>query len=410
MNKYFLGYSIALTLVFFVFAIMYLWYPRKEGFTPQEMDPLNSLSASANSKAITRDGATFIPSMGTIPKVANGDLIQHETIALPDNFNKWAQYFSVCRNQKNCGSCWAFATTEVLEYRISCMTNGKWKKYALDHGDKTGGWLAVQYIISCVRDENEKGCEGAGILQEVLRHLTEKHRNGNGLYLNGVYPYKEDNNGENSEGAVCKHFADEPRFNFINNYAVSNGAATKDEKGLQENIERIKREIYKNGPVMTSMYVFESFMDISPDNNSPSRPYSTDEMGKGKLVGGHAVIIVGWGTIPGKDPMNYKNQYWILRNSWGPQWGGKGRDGYWYWCMGDDLKGFQDGDNIMIEYGCVAGQPDLDHPYIRKIMGGSGPFGNSTKETNIWLTLAIVIGFLITIGGLSYAMYLKIKK
>ena len=37
----------------------------------------------------------------------------------------------------------------------------------------------------------------------------------------------------------------------------------------------------------------------------------------GKMAGGHAVKIVGWGTDGGVD-------YWKIANSWNPYWGEKG--------------------------------------------------------------------------------------
>ncbi len=42
--------------------------------------------------------------------------------------------------------------------------------------------------------------------------------------------------------------------------------------------------------------------------------------GESKLVGGHAVVIVGWGTLNGED-------YWIIQNSWGTK---SGRAGFFY--------------------------------------------------------------------------------
>jgi len=45
----------------------------------------------------------------------------------------------------------------------------------------------------------------------------------------------------------------------------------------------------------------------------------------GKLEGGHAVKILGWGSIDGMD-------YWLCGNSWGTTWG---EDGYFKIKMGD---------------------------------------------------------------------------
>lgn len=363
---------------------------------------------------VTKGNSTFMPAMGTTPMLASDNLKRRSVkeMQFPSSLDKWRKFLPDCRNQQNCGSCWAFATTELLAYRISCLTKGEWKKAALARGDKHGGWLSVQYIISCVRDENERGCQGAGILEEVIRHLTEGHRDGKGLYFNSEYPYEEDKNGEDSEGAPCKVISRiTPRFNFESYYSVSNGQASKDEKGLEENIGRIKKELMDYGPVMTSMYVYDSFMSIDPDNNTPETPYSTELMGKGKLIGGHAVMMVGWGTIPGKDPKSYKNQYWIMRNSWGPQWN---RDGYWYWRMGDSLESFQNGEDIMIEYMAVAGDPDMNVPYIKQIMGEQSGSSISSMildmgSSKIWLAVGLGLIFIICLSVYIYYAH-KYKK
>ena len=359
---------------------------------------------------ITRNGVSFIPAMGTIPKPLTTQIGYDLTAStFPSDWSESKQYFSLCRNQQNCGSCWAFATVQVLEDRIDFLTKGRWRDAAFASGDESGGWLSPQYIISCVRDTNERGCQGAGVLEEVIRHLSASHRNGKGVFLSKDYPYLEDSNGEDNQGSACNKPADKPRFNFSSFYAVSDANASKDAAGLKTNIARIKQELMERGPVETSMYVWDSFMKIDSKNNTPSTPYSVDAMGKNKMVGGHAVTIVGWGTIPGKDPSDYKNQWWELRNSWGPAWGhtpaNKFDTGYWYWRMGDDLQGFQDGNNIMIEFGAIAGQPDMSHPLIQAVMGNSP--GTLSTDTQKWLYGGMGVFLVLIAAGLTYYYFVR---
>jgi C1A family cysteine protease len=365
----------------------------------------------SNTVLTNADGVSFIPAMGTVPKpLTINTAFDLTTTTFPNEFTQIKQYLSPARNQQNCGSCWAFATVETLEGRINYLTKGKWRDYAAANGDPTKGWLSPQYIISCVRDTNERGCQGAGELQEVIRHLTETHRNGQGVFLAKDYPYVEDSNGEDNEGAVCNKPANKPRFNFVNYYAVSDPNASKDETGLKTQINRIKQELMDHGPIETSMYVFSTFMKIDSTTNTPDTPYSVDRMGKGKMVGGHAVMIVGWGTIPGKDHSDYKNQYWELRNSWGPSWGHKPGtsidNGYWYWRMGDDLEGMKAGENIMIEYQCVAGQPDMKHPLIQAALGRGGVTTSiSNISTRTWLYGGAGVVLVLIAAGLVWYYY-----
>ena len=39
---------------------------------------------------------------------------------------------------------------------------------------------------------------------------------------------------------------------------------------------------------------------------------------EGTIIGGHAVLIVGWGVS------EYGTEYWEVQNSWGPEWGENG--------------------------------------------------------------------------------------
>ena len=74
------------------------------------------------------------------------------------------------------------------------------------------------------------------------------------------------------------------------------------------NEEAIMTEILMNGPVEASFRVYEDF---------PNYYSGVYQHVSGKLIGGHAVKMIGWG-IENDTP------YWLIANSWNPTWGDKG--------------------------------------------------------------------------------------
>ncbi len=73
------------------------------------------------------------------------------------------------------------------------------------------------------------------------------------------------------------------------------------------NPNEIKLEIFTKGPVSAGMATYEDFSAYKSGIYIHSVGDSTDH---------HAITIVGWGY-----DITYKSEYWIVRNSWGPNWG-----------------------------------------------------------------------------------------
>mmetsp|Transcript_17900 Transcript_17900/g.17885 ORF Transcript_17900/g.17885 Transcript_17900/m.17885 type:complete len:153 (+) Transcript_17900:741-1199(+) len=71
------------------------------------------------------------------------------------------------------------------------------------------------------------------------------------------------------------------------------------------------REIKKNGPVVGIMQVFTDFLVYGGGVYKP-------HIAATKIKGAHAVEVLGWGTDDNQQP------YWIIKNSWGPEWGEQG--------------------------------------------------------------------------------------
>lgn len=79
---------------------------------------------------------------------------------------------------------------------------------------------------------------------------------------------------------------------------------------LPSDVDAIKSEIVKYGPVSASLTVYEDFF-----NYKSGIYYHT----VGSEVGKHEVKLIGWGTSN-----KLKLPYWLAVNTWGKEWGDKG--------------------------------------------------------------------------------------
>jgi hypothetical protein len=89
-------------------------------------------------------------------------------------------------------------------------------------------------------------------------------------------------------------------------YKIQHFCATVGEEG-------IRREIETNGPVLAGLAVYTDFLGYAAGIYKP-HPSAN------KLPGFHIVEIIGWGMDP-----EDKEEFWIIKNSWGEDWG---EDGY----------------------------------------------------------------------------------
>lgn len=288
---------------------------------------------------------------------------------VPDNFDGtviWKDFLSPVRNQGRCGSCWAFASTSTLADRFNIQSSGKM------HVE-----LSPTKLILC----NMKGKEWDVVKPELEAELSNIFNaktyqisacKGNTLYDSWRYLYllgtpdeacvpydnmffaketaKEielkmplcqvvtgligdmcaDNRVDNLSG---EEYGAPSRFYRCRNFYTV--AGVEKDGGSERNI---RNDIYGWGPVSTGMVIYTDFYTFDAKNSI----YSWD--GKSIAVGGHAVEIVGWGVENGVD-------YWIIKNSWGVEWG---RNGYFYIKRGVN--------ECELEENIVTGVPDFFYP------------------------------------------------
>ncbi len=149
--------------------------------------------------------------------------------------------------------------------------------------------LSAQELLSC--DTANKGCRG-GYVNNALEYVVMR-----GLSTEECLPYK------GTFDAKCSEMCAEPMKVRPDSFCVLFGETD------------IKREIMKNGPVISVMEVYTDFLSYK------SGVYSKGE-DVPKFSGYHTIKIVGWGVEDGsEDEPNKGSKYWIIENSWGDDWG-----------------------------------------------------------------------------------------
>ncbi|XP_044513497.1 procathepsin L-like [Gracilinanus agilis] len=208
----------------------------------------------------------------------NGSLFHESLFAqIPESID-WREkgYVTPVKKQGQCDSCWAFSATGSIE--------GQWFR-------KTGKLVSLseQNLVDCSSSEGNDGCCG-GFIDKAFQYVKE---NG-GIDTEECYPYV----GENNE---CKY---QPECS---------GASVTGFVDIPSEQERALMEVVATmGPV-----------SVAIDGGNPtfqfynSGVYFEPQCSSSELH--HAVLVVGYGSegIDGK-------KYWIVKNSWGEEWGDKG--------------------------------------------------------------------------------------
>ncbi|MAI14400.1 MAG: hypothetical protein CMM15_10310 [Rhodospirillaceae bacterium] len=81
----------------------------------------------------------------------------------------------------------------------------------------------------------------------------------------------------------------------------------------------IQKILYSKGPIAVSINVLNFDVDITNPSDNPGQFILTNKINLdgNTIQANHEVLLVGYGTLDDK-------KYWILKNSWGQQWGNRG--------------------------------------------------------------------------------------
>jgi len=178
---------------------------------------------------------------------------------------------SAIKNQGQCGSCWAFASVEIVE-----------SAWAIKHGQLEV--LSPQQILDC---SNAGDC-GGGYLSSALAYTTARN-----ITSGMSYPYQ-------GTSGTCQSVA---KADVLMSNVLNIAPSDKD--------ANIAAAVKNYGPV-----AFGIWGDLSVLQNYQSGVLSMCPAGND----GHFMVVVGWQDLNG-------TPVWIVRNSWSTGWG---MDGYVY--------------------------------------------------------------------------------
>jgi cathepsin H len=195
------------------------------------------------------------------------------------------------KNQEECGSCWTFSTTGCLEAHHAIATHQLIS-------------LSEQQLVDCAGNFNNNGC-GGGLPSQAFEYIMY---NG-GIERESDYPYK-------GRDGKCRY----------NSSMVA--ATVKDVVNITQGSEdEMMDAVANHGPVSIAFDVNFLFQFYSHGI------YKGWLCNKGEKHVNHAVLVVGYNVTRSGE------EYWIVKNSWGSDWG---MDGYFWIEKGTNACGLAD--------------------------------------------------------------------
>jgi inhibitor of cysteine peptidase len=218
---------------------------------------------------------------------ATGEILLSAAASLPSEFDwRWSGMVPPVRNQRSCGSCWAFATVGVMESALLISSTAS-------------ADLSEQFLVSCNTDGGD--CDGGYAAHKYHFDTLGKSQTAIGAVLESAKPYSATN------GTCNQAYSHPYRLGW---WESLSGNPT---------IEDIKWAIYNHGPIVTTVCSGSAFHDYYDrwDHPRDLGVFSTDESSQCGGGTNHMVVLVGWDD-------NNGNGFWKLRNSWGTYWGYSG--------------------------------------------------------------------------------------
>jgi hypothetical protein len=350
----------AKTVAFLLLAALFLM-PMLNNAQAAEIDDIKAAIVAKHAKWTAKDtplhqmdpalrrirSSLILPTLATATPASKTTLSQ--PLTAPGAGLDWRNfgginYVTAAKDQKDCGSCWAFASTGALE------------SYTLIHGAfNTTLDLSEQIMISC---------SGAGSCNGGTLDGAANFNQQTGLPTDSMDPYVDGNGVCTKATANWQSVTDKiAAWEWINSSSAPN-------------ITTVKNALYTYGPLVASMKVYSDFSTYSGGVYS----YTT-----GPYEGAHAILIIGYAddaTVSG-------GGYFIVKNSWGQKWGepfANQTGGYFRIAYSETTSPVQFAQNVLAydaavqtcSYGISSSSASLAGA------GGTGSFSVTTSSSCTW--------------------------
>ena len=198
-------------------------------------------------------------------------------------------YTTPVKDQGYCGSCWAFSATEQIESQYFLAGN-------------TLTEFAPQQLVSC--DTTDAGCNGGDTITAF-----DYVQSAGGMALEADYPYTS---GKAGVTGSCQSFT--PAGGDISGYTYATPACTSRKCDSQDE-DTLVANLGSTAPVSICVDASEwsSYTGGVFDGSCNSGYYQLD----------HCVQLIGYTGYSGSADSS-SDGYYIVRNSWGSDWGEEG--------------------------------------------------------------------------------------
>ena len=194
------------------------------------------------------------------------------------------------KDQGHCGSCWAHAAVETLESFLAINTG------LLEE-------ISIQELVACM--PNTDNCGGTGGCEGAIAELAFDYATEFGLTSQAHYGYEHPT-----------YFFDETNSNGACNRELMYGTT----EAMPRTVTASGYELLPRNSYEDLMYTIANVGPVSVNVDASTWHLYEDGIFDGcaqdNVDINHVVQLVGYGTCP-----NSGNDYWLVRNSWTPEFG-----------------------------------------------------------------------------------------